>query len=104
MVIESNCQSVLEISGLNKSYTKNKPVNADIGSAISAYEGLLESSSEKLGVKAMRNIADLELQRIELMVEANEAHLIDEATYDKAIKWYREILLNHPDQIGRAHV
>ena len=35
MVVENNCQKiVLEINNLNKSYTKNKPVNEDISLTI----------------------------------------------------------------------
>lgn len=82
----------------------SKPVNADLGSAISAYEVILEKSDDKMGVKAMRNLADLELQRIEMMLDSDESHLVDESSYDKAIKWYREILLNHPKYPDREQV
>lgn len=37
MIIKNNCQNVLEITGLNKSYAKNKPVNTDI--TISVHKG-----------------------------------------------------------------
>ena len=37
MIIDNNYKKVLEITGLNKSYTKNKPVNEDI--SLSVHEG-----------------------------------------------------------------
>ena len=82
----------------------SKPFNADIGTAISAYEGILQEKDSKLSLKAMHNLADLEMQRIDMMVENNEAHLINEKSYDKAIKWYREILLNHPKYPEREQI
>ncbi len=82
----------------------SRPSNADLGTAISAYESIIETKDEKLSIKAMRNLADLEMQRIDLMRETDQGHLIDENSYEKAIKWYREILVNYPDYSQREEV
>ncbi len=83
--------------------------SADIGSlsvdrAIETYEGLAENiGTGELNAKAMRSLADLEMQRLAKAFDEGDASL-NESSYDKAIHWYQKLLVTYPDYPEREDV
>ena len=78
--------------------------NVDVKKAIDTYEDLATSSdSGELNAKAMRSLADLEMQRLDKAFDEGDPSL-DEHSYDKAIHWYQQLLVNYPRYPEREDV
>lgn len=90
---------------------RQSQASIDVDRAIKVYESLAgNKDSGALNAKAMRSLADLEMQRIAKAYDDAEGNL-DDVSYAKAIHWYQTLLVTypkHPDredvlyQLGRA--
>lgn len=69
-------------------------VEADVDTAISAYESIANDETSALNVKAMHRLADTEMQRLEQLME--QGTKIEAHAYEKPIKWYQEVLKREP--------
>lgn len=77
-------------------------VDADVESAISAYESIATDEGAELNIKAMHRLADAEMQRIERLMENGDK--IEEQVYEQPIKWYLEVLKREPKYPQRDDV
>ncbi len=72
--------------------------------AIETYEGLAQDiGAGELNAKAMRSLADLEMQRVGKAFDDGDPSL-DENSYDKAIHWYQKLLVTYPKYPEREDV
>ncbi len=75
----------------------------DVEKAIETYEGLATNiESGALNAKAMRSLADLEMQRLARAMDEGER--LGPDAYDKAIHWYQKLLVTYPDYPDREEV
>lgn len=84
---------------------KSTAVDADVSKAIESYEDLATNSDNtQLNAKAMHRLADLEMQRIEKILEQADSGNVDPSSYDKAIFWYQKLLTVYPKYEERETV
>ena len=76
--------------------------DADLNSAISAYESVANDESSALNIKAIHRLADAEMLRIEQLVERGE--LTDKKSYDKPINGYLDVLKRAPNYPQREDI
>ncbi len=76
---------------------RSAPVEADLDTAIRTYEALMNSGNNAdLTVNVLRRLGDLELQRIDMLFENDQGHLVGEENYQRVIKAYQTLLLKFP--------
>ncbi len=82
-------------------FDTSPPKRLDVNRAIETYEGLASNiEAGALNAKAMRSLADLEMQRVER--DSEEKGLF--SNYDKAIRWYEKLLTSYPRYEEREEV
>jgi len=82
-------------------FDTSSPKRLDVNRAIETYEGLASNiEAGALNAKAMRSLADLEMQRVERDTE--ESNL--DGNYNKAIQWYEKLLTTYPSYGEREEV
>lgn len=77
-------------------------IDADTSSVINAYESVATDEDSSLNIKAMHRLADAEMKQIDELMEQGQK--IDQARFDKPIKWYLEVLKRDPQYPQREEL
>ena len=82
----------------------HEQISLDIETARQTYEEFSQDIDDRqLNAKSMHRLADFEMQHIaQRQNEGGET--IDPSSYDKPIRWYKELLANHPDYPQREEI
>ncbi len=109
--------TIASIEGKPINIEKGTDLDASRSQAISSYRKFLNSAEQnRYHAEAMRRIADLELEELEERMSSYSGTPSQQAThaadYDKVVKLYNSMLLDHPDypnndgvlyQLAKAH-
>lgn len=90
------------LAGKSLQIERNKIIDAGVDNAIDAYESVATADGSALNIKAMHRLADAEMKRIEEQMERGAQ--IDQAAYEKPIKWYQEVLKREPRHPQREEI